>query len=64
MQNTEITAGQTLKDVSQASGREGRSDGFEDRCPSEEREETEARVRTNKYTEADNNRSLFEWRLH
>jgi hypothetical protein len=45
-------------------GREGRSDGFEDRCPSEGREETEARVRINKSTEADNNRSLFEWRLH
>jgi hypothetical protein len=45
-------------------GREGRSDGFEDRCPSEGREETEARVRINKSTEADNNRSLFDWRLH
>jgi hypothetical protein len=45
-------------------GREGRSDGFEDRCPSEGREETEVRVRINKSTEADNNRSLFEWRLH
>jgi hypothetical protein len=32
-------------------GREGRSDGFKDRCPSEGREATEARVRTNKSTE-------------
>jgi hypothetical protein len=31
--------------------REGRSDGFEDRCPREGREETEARFRINKSTE-------------